>query len=196
MPLLIGNSLGTSREQVARLISADLFRCGILTMIRCLGVWKFSARLPIMMGISLTAVPVIIATGQNPDLSIRGVFGAAIGSGIFTIFAAWLLSKWVRLFPAVVTGTCMLVIGVSLMRAGVNWAAGGDPTIRAAQSMVADPAYGHPFAINVTGVVPVIILLLTRVLSWLLRQPWRADRHHHGLCDRLCRRPGQLSGPR
>lgn len=162
VPLLIGNSLGMTKEHVALLISADLFCCGIVTMIQCLGVWKFGARLPIMMGISFTAVPVIIATGQDPELGIRGVFGAVIGSGIFTVIAAWFFSKWVRFFPAVVTGTCMLVIGVTLMRVGVNWAAGGNPTIRTAEGVVPNPAYGDPFAIMVAGIVLLTILLVTR----------------------------------
>ncbi len=38
-----------------------------------------------------------------------------------------LFQPLVRFFPAVVTGTVMLVIGLSLMRVGVNWAAGGQP---------------------------------------------------------------------
>ncbi|WP_442793786.1 MULTISPECIES: nucleobase:cation symporter-2 family protein [unclassified Paracoccus (in: a-proteobacteria)] len=162
VPLLIGNALGMTKEQVALLISADLFCCGIVTMIQCLGVWKFGARLPIMMGISFTAVPVIIATGQDPELGIRGVFGAVIGSGIFTVIAAWFFSKWVRFFPAVVTGTCMLIIGVSLMRVGVNWAAGGQPMIRTAEGMVPNPNYGEPFNIVVAGIVLASILLVTR----------------------------------
>ncbi|SMG33979.1 nucleobase:cation symporter-2, NCS2 family [Paracoccus sp. J56] len=162
VPLLIGNSLGLSKEQVALLISADLFCCGVVTMIQCLGLWKFGARLPIMMGISFTAVPVIIATGSDPDVGIRGVFGAVIASGIFTVFAAWFFSKWVRFFPSVVTGTVMLVIGVSLMRVGVNWAAGGNPTIRTAEGVVPNPAYGEPFAIAVAGIVLLTILLVTR----------------------------------
>lgn len=162
VPLLIGSSLGLSKDQVALLISADLFCCGIVTMIQCLGLWKFGARLPVMMGISFTAVPVIIASGTDPEVGIRGVFGAVIASGIFTVIAAWFFSKWVRFFPAVVTGTCMLIIGVSLMRVAVNWTAGGQPMLKTAEGTIPNPAYGQPFGIVVAGLVLVTILLVTR----------------------------------
>ncbi|WP_245999191.1 nucleobase:cation symporter-2 family protein [Paracoccus methylarcula] len=168
VPLLVGNSIGLSKEEVAMLVSADLFCCGIVTMIQCLGIWKIGARLPIMMGISFTAVPAIIATGSDPDLGIRGVFGAVIASGIFTLIAAPFFSKWVRFFPAVVTGSVMLVIGVSLMRVGVNWTAGGNPTIKTAEGVVPNPAYGEPFGLAVAAIVLLTILLTTRFLKGFL----------------------------
>jgi uric acid transporter len=52
------------------------------------------------------------------------VYGAVIGAGVFAIIAAPLMSSLIRLFPAVVTGSIILVIGVSLMRIGVDWAEG------------------------------------------------------------------------
>ncbi|WP_240643508.1 nucleobase:cation symporter-2 family protein [Paracoccus siganidrum] len=168
VPLLVGNALGLSKEQIALLVSADLFCCGIVTMIQCLGIWNIGARLPIMMGISFTAVPAIIATGTDPDLGIRGVFGAVIASGVFTLIAAKFFSKWVRFFPAIVTGTVMLVIGLSLMRVGVNWTAGGTPTINTPDGPVPNPAYGEPFGLAVAAIVLTTILLVTRIFKGFL----------------------------
>lgn len=162
VPLIIGGALGLSKSQIAMLVSADLFCCGIVTMIQTLGVWKFGARLPIVMGIGFTAVPPIIAIGTTPELGITGVFGAVIASGIFTVIAAQFFSKWVRFFPPVVTGTVMLVIGISLMRVGVTWAAGGQPTIKGPDGPIPNPAYGEPFGLAVAAIVLVTILLVTR----------------------------------
>ena len=39
------------------------------------------------------------------------------------------VSRLLPLFPPVVTGTIILVIGISLMRVGVNWAGGGLPML-------------------------------------------------------------------
>src|SRR5690606_510289 len=105
VPLIVGSALQLPKEQIAMLVSADLFCCGIVTIIQSLGIWKVGIRLPIMMGISFTAVPSIIATGTNPDLGMPGVIGAVIGSGVFTILAAPFFGRWVRFFPPVVTGT-------------------------------------------------------------------------------------------
>jgi xanthine permease len=168
VPLIIGSALQLPKDQIALLVSADLFCCGVVTIVQCLGFWKIGIRLPIMMGIAFTAVPSIIATGTTPGLGMPGVIGAVIGSGVFTLIVAPYFSRWVRFFPAVVTGTVMLVIGLSLMRVGVNWAAGGQPMIRGPEGMVPNPAYGAPFALAVAAIVLLSILLMTRYLKGFL----------------------------
>jgi NCS2 family nucleobase:cation symporter-2 len=49
------------------------------------------------------------------------IFGAIIGAGIIAMLIAPLVSRMLRFFPPVVTGTIILVIGVTLMRVGINW---------------------------------------------------------------------------
>ena len=61
VPLIIGSALHLPKEQIAMLVSADLFCCGIVTIIQSVGILNIGVRLPIMMGISFTAVPTIIA---------------------------------------------------------------------------------------------------------------------------------------
>jgi xanthine permease len=168
VPLIIGSALQLPKEQIAMLVSADLFCCGIVTIIQAVGIGNIGIRLPIMMGIAFTAVPSIIATGTNPELGMPGVIGAVIGSGIFTLLAAPYFGRWVRFFPPIVTGTVMLIIGLSLMRVGVNWAAGGQPMIRGPEGMIPNPAYGAPFALAVASIVLVAILLMTRFLKGFL----------------------------
>lgn len=168
VPLIIGSALNLPKEQIAMLVSADLFCCGVVTIIQAIGIGNVGIRLPIMMGIAFTAVPSIIATGTNPELGMPGVIGAVIGSGIFTLLAAPYFGRWVRFFPPIVTGTVMLIIGLSLMRVGVNWAAGGQPMIRGPEGMIPNPAYGAPFALAVASIVLLSILLLTRFLKGFL----------------------------
>ncbi|KQW50368.1 MULTISPECIES: nucleobase:cation symporter-2 family protein [unclassified Ensifer] len=168
VPLIIGSALHLPKEQIAMLVSADLFCCGLVTIIQAVGIGNVGIRLPIMMGIAFTAVPSIIATGTNPELGMPGVIGAVIGSGVFTLLAAPYFGRWVRFFPPIVTGTVMLIIGLSLMRVGVNWAAGGQPMIKGPDGMIPNPAYGAPFALAVATIVLVAILLMTRYLKGFL----------------------------
>jgi len=168
VPLIIGSALRLPKDQIALLVSADLFCCGIVSIIQAMGIWKIGIRLPIMMGIAFTAVPTIIQTGADPALGMRVVIGAVIGSGIFTIIAAPFFGRWVRFFPPVVTGTVMLVMGLSLMRVGVNWAAGGQPMIRGPEGMIPNPAYGEPFALIMAVLVLLSILVMTRYLKGFL----------------------------
>jgi xanthine permease len=81
-------------------------------------------------------------------------------AGIFTLLVAGQVGKMVRWFPPVVTGTVVLVIGVSLMRVGINWAAGGNPTISSPTGPIPNPNYGVPLHLAISGVVLLTILLI------------------------------------
>ncbi|RYE77809.1 MAG: hypothetical protein EOO80_09965, partial [Oxalobacteraceae bacterium] len=121
VPLIIGRALKLPPEQVAALISADLFCCGLVTVIQSLGLGKlFGIRLPVMMGVTFASVSPMLAMANNPSLGITGIFGAVIGAGVISLLLAPFVSRILRLFPPVVTGTVIAVIGISLMRVGVN----------------------------------------------------------------------------
>lgn len=160
VPLIIGGALHLSKEDIAFLISADLFCCGVVTMIQCMGIGHVGIRLPVMMGMSFTAIGPIIAIGSNPALGMPAVFGAVIGSGIFTYLAAPYMSCLVRWFPPVVTGSVVLMIGISLMRVGINWAAGGQPMISGPTGPIPNPLYGIPLNLALAGIVLLSVLLL------------------------------------
>ncbi len=46
VPVLLGNALGLSRQELVHLISADLLTCGVASIVQALGVWRIGARLP------------------------------------------------------------------------------------------------------------------------------------------------------
>jgi NCS2 family nucleobase:cation symporter-2 len=136
VPLIVGRALKLTPEQVALLISADLFCCGIVTLIQSLGVTRyFGIKLPVMMGVTFAAVgPMVAFANAMPGVDgARAIFGAIIGAGILSILIAPLMSRLLRFFPPVVTGSIIAIIGISLMRVGVGWALGGPPP--AAQSV-------------------------------------------------------------
>ncbi len=124
VPLIVGRALKLSPEQVAMLISADLFCCGIVTLIQSLGATQwFGIKLPVMMGVTFASVaPMVAMANSNPGTEGAGlIFGAIIGAGVISILIAPLVSRMLRFFPPVVTGSIILVIGISLMRVGINW---------------------------------------------------------------------------
>ncbi|WP_019142857.1 nucleobase:cation symporter-2 family protein [Noviherbaspirillum massiliense] len=138
VPLIVGRALKLDPEQVAALISADLFCCGLVTLIQSLGFGKlFGIRLPVMMGVTFASVSPMLAMANNPSLGITGIFGAVIGAGIIAILIAPFVSRVLALFPPVVTGSVIAIIGISLMKVGVGWAMGGQPFM----AKIADPAF-------------------------------------------------------
>jgi NCS2 family nucleobase:cation symporter-2 len=144
VPLIVGRALKLPPEDVAFLISADLFVCGIVTLIQSFGATQwFGIKLPVMMGVTFAAVGPMIgfANTQGGAEGARAIFGAIIAAGIVSIFIAPLVSKMLRFFPPVVTGTIILVIGVSLMRIGINWIFGNPVGPTAPQ--IVDPAHAE-----------------------------------------------------
>ncbi|MBK7529506.1 nucleobase:cation symporter-2 family protein [Piscinibacter sp.] len=132
VPLIVGRALKLTPEQVALLISADLFCCGLVTLIQSLGFTRwFGIKLPVMMGVTFAAVgPMVAFANAMPGVEgARAIFGAiigaGIGAGIVSMLIAPVVSKLLRFFPPVVTGTIIAIIGISLMRVGVGWAMGG-----------------------------------------------------------------------
>jgi len=157
VPLIVGGALKLPKEQLALLINADLFACGIVTLIQALGVWRFGIRLPVMMGVTFAAVSPMVVMAADPSIGITGIFGAVIAAGIFGILIAPVVSWLLPMFPPVVTGTIITVIGISLMKIGINWAAGGaHPGV---------PGYGSPGNLAIAATVLVAILLIIRYLK-------------------------------
>ena len=124
VPLIVGRALQLSPEDVAFLISADLFVCGIVSIMQSAGLtpW-FGIRMPVMMGVTFASVgPMVSMAVSNPGPEgARMIFGAIIGAGVVALLLAPLVSRMLRFFPPVVTGTIILIIGVTLMRVGINW---------------------------------------------------------------------------
>lgn len=166
VPLIVGGALKLPKDQLAFLINADLFAAGIATLIQALGFWRFGIRMPVMMGVTFAAVAPMIAIGGDPEIGLLGIYGAVIASGIFGILIAPLMGRMLGLFPPVVTGTVITLIGISLMRVGINWAGGGQPTVRAViDGVVKDVpnlAYGDLGSLAIAGLVLVVILVLTK----------------------------------
>jgi xanthine permease len=160
VPLIIGRALKLPADQVAVLVNADLFACGIVTLIQSLGIGPFGIRLPVMMGVTFASVSPMLAIAGNPDLGLGAIYGAVIAAGIFGLIVAPFMSALLRFFPPVVTGTIIAVIGISLMRIGVNWAAGAPaPTL---------PGYGDPLHLTIAGFVLIVILLIAKFATGFL----------------------------
>ena len=160
VPLILGGALHLPRDQVALLINADLFACGIATFIQAFGVGPVGIRLPVMMGVTFASVSPMLAMANNPALGIQAIFGSVIAAGIFGILVAPLIGRLLRFFPSVVTGSIITVIGITLMRIGINWIGGGRPGA---------PDFGAPGYIAVAATVLAAILLLLRYGSGFLR---------------------------
>ena len=81
VPLIIGRALKLPPEQVAFLISADLFAGGLATLVQSLGLPGVGIRLPIMMGVTFASVSPMLSIALQPDMGLLAVYGAVIAAG-------------------------------------------------------------------------------------------------------------------
>ncbi|WCK53764.1 nucleobase:cation symporter-2 family protein [Aneurinibacillus sp. Ricciae_BoGa-3] len=113
VPLIVGPAIGMNAEQVAYLISIDLFTCGIASLLQVMGGKYFGVKLPILMGCAFQAVGPMIAIGKMQG--ITAVYGSIIASGIIVLILSQFMNKIIRFFPPVVTGSVVTIIGASLI---------------------------------------------------------------------------------
>jgi OHCU decarboxylase len=136
VPILLASAIGLTNEQLIHLINADLFTCGIASIIQSVGFWKVGVKLPLLQGVTFTAVSPMITIALAHGGGTEGllyIYGSVIVAGLFTFFIAPYFSRLIRFFPPVVTGTVITIIGIALLPVAAADAAGGagpslDPT--------------------------------------------------------------------
>jgi xanthine permease len=123
----------------------------VATLIQTVGFWKVGFRLPIIQGVTFTAVTPMILIGQAAGLT--AIYGSVIVAGVITFLVSPYFSRLLRFFPPVVTGSIITIIGVSLLPVAVTWAGGGDPNAE---------DFGSPGNIALAFAVLIIILIIYR----------------------------------
>ncbi|BCZ45975.1 xanthine permease [Clostridium gelidum] len=124
VPLIIGGAVGLTPEQLAFLVAADLFTCGIATLIQAIGIGPhIGIKLPAILGCTFAAVGPLIIIGKN--LGMQTAYGSIIVAAIIVVLVAPLYGKILKFFPTVVTGSVVTMIGLSLVNVGVTSIGGG-----------------------------------------------------------------------
>ena len=126
VPLLIGTGLGFNQEQMTYLISIDIFMCGLATLLQLTVNRFFGIGLPVVLGCAIQAVAPLILIGTNEG--VGAIYGSIIASGIFVVLVSGIFSKIKKLFPPLVTGTVITVIGLTLIPVAIEKMGGGNAT--------------------------------------------------------------------
>jgi len=122
VPIIIAGIFGQTPEQKIFLIQMALFVAGVATVIQTVGYGKIGSRLPIIQGTSFAFIPVMAPFAKA---GLGAVFTAAFIGGIFQMWIGRMLKPIRHLFPPLVTGIVVLMIGISLLKVGFMYAGGG-----------------------------------------------------------------------
>lgn len=118
------------------MIQMSILFAGIATLFQTVGVGPVGARLPIVQGTSFAFVPIMIpAVAGLGAGGLAGLMTGVIIGGIFHFFLGFVIGRIRFALPPLVTGLIVLMIGLALVRVGIQYAAGGLP-------ISGTPAYG------------------------------------------------------
>jgi OHCU decarboxylase len=157
VPILLAAAIGLRGEDLVYLISADLFTCGIASLIQSVGFWKVGVRLPLLQGVTFTAVAPMISIANAHGGGTKGllaIYGSVLVAGAATFLLAPYYSRLLKLFPPVVTGTVITVIGITLLPVAAQSAGGGNPAAK---------DFGSFQNIELAGVTLLCVIVLQRV---------------------------------
>src|SRR5699024_7295012 len=109
VPLVVGQAIGLSMEDMAFMVSATLFVSGLTTFIQAKGIGPIGSRLPCIMGTDFTFVGPGIAVASA--FGLPGYFGAATAGSLVEIIISRFIKPLRKYFPPVVMGTVVTLIG-------------------------------------------------------------------------------------
>lgn len=152
VPLVLGNVLGLPTADTIVLVNSALLVSGIVTIIQSRGIGPVGLRLPIVMGSSFTFVAAAIAIGFS-EYGVAGIMGSSLVGSLVMIIGSFFMPYVRKLFPPVVTGVVVMMIGLSLIPVAVDWFAGGQK---------GDANYADPANLAMASFVLVLVIVLVQ----------------------------------
>ncbi|MCQ2470052.1 MAG: purine permease [Ruminococcus sp.] len=111
------------------LLQNAMIIAGVVTLIQLFSIGPIGGKVPIIMGTSSGFIGVfnsVAGTMGGGIIAYGAIMGASLIGGIFEGILGFFLKPLRKFFPAVVTGTVVLSIGLSLISVGVNSFGGGN----------------------------------------------------------------------
>ncbi len=136
------------------LIQMSMLFAGVATLLQTVTIGPVGAALPIVQGTSFAFLPIMIplVAGKGVD-GLAALFGGVIIGGIFHAFLGTFIGKIRFALPPLVTGLVVTMIGLALVKVGIQYAAGGVPA-----KMSGAAEYGS--LLNWSAALVVIIVTL------------------------------------
>jgi len=134
------------------LIQMSMLFAGVATLLQTVTLGPVGAALPIVQGTSFAFLPIMIplVAGKGVD-GLAALYGGVLIGGIFHGMLGLVIGKIRFALPPLVTGLVVTMIGLALVKVGIQYAAGGVPAI-------GTPEYGS--LLNWSAALVVIFVTL------------------------------------
>jgi xanthine permease len=144
------------------MIQMSMLFAGVATLLQTIGAGPVGARLPIVQGTSFAFIPIMIPLVAGKGVEAMAVItGGVLVGGLFHAALAPFIGRLRFALPPLVTGLVVLMIGLALVRVGIQYAAGGVPQI-------GTPAYGDLQSWSVA----LVVVFVTLGVKFFMRGMW------------------------
>jgi xanthine permease XanP len=164
--LIICGALGIDRKVTGEIVSMSLFVSGVATMIQIRRIGPLGSGLLSIQGTSFTFLGAIItaghlamADGRSPAEALGVIFGVCMVGSVIEMVISRFLRQARRLFPPLVSGVVVTLIGLTLIQSSMMNCAGG----------VGAEGFGRLAYLALAGFVLAIIVVLNRFSNRYLR---------------------------
>ena len=112
------------------MLQMSMFFAGVATLLQTITFGPVGAGLPIVQGTSFAFIPIMIplVAGKGVD-AMAAVMGGILVGGLFHAALGTVIGRIRFALPPLVTGLVVTMIGLALVRVGVQYAAGGVPAM-------------------------------------------------------------------
>lgn len=157
LPLVIARAIGLGGADTAFVLQMALVVAGVATIVQAYPVGPVGARLPIVMGTSAIFVAPLIDVGNQ--FGLAAIFGAVILAAPVEVLIGYFIDDVRGLFPPLVTGIVVMLVGLTLIPVAMDYAAGGPGA----------PDYGSLKNVGLAGLVFVLALGLNQYFDGFVK---------------------------
>lgn len=169
-PLIISSALKFDLDTTGFLVSMSLFVSGLATFIQCRRFGPIGAGLLCIQGTSFSFISPIIGAGMlgmingkmNVEMGLSYIFGACLVASVVEMVVSRLLPYTRKIITPLVSGIVVSLIGMCLIKAGINSCGGG-------QSAVDAGTFGSLQNLGLALLVLVSIIFFNRSNNRFLR---------------------------
>ena len=134
------------------MIQMSMLFAGIATLFQTIGFGPVGARLPIVQGTSFAFLPIMIpAVAGLGAAGLGGLMTGVLIGGLFHFCLGFVIGRIRFALPPLVTGLIVLMIGLALIKVGIQYAAGGVP-------LMGKPEFGS-LAMWIPALVVILVTL-------------------------------------
>lgn len=169
-PLIIASALRFDIQTTGFLVSMSLFVSGIATFIQSHRVGPIGTGLLCIQGTSFSFISPIISTGMlgmvngkmDVALGLSYVFGGCLVASVVEMIVSRILPYTRKVITPLVAGIVVTLIGLCLIKAGINSCGGG-------QAAIDDGTFGSIRNLGLAVLVLVTIIFFNRSANRFLR---------------------------